>query len=254
MQHIVICGYSRAGTTLFYNMLHTTVSNHHMLSRESHAAWIIGRHPSAWITKRPLDIFEIDAIRAANAYGKRLHVILMVRDPRSLVVSRHQSVPDDYFIGWDRQYFVDGGRIERTNPGIVQIHNAIARTQARGDLDSVRILRFEDLVADPEGVQAELGRELGLEYRGRFSDFHRADVPEDLRRALNGLRPVDPTALTRWRQPEHRERVLEQFSACPALFDLLEQYGYESDRRWWEALQAGSVTDYSMLKLTTTVM
>src|SRR5262245_35536865 len=115
--HVVVCGYSRSGTTLFYNMLRTTVRNCHFLDSERRAASVIGETVENYITKRPLDIFDIENIHRNNRYGKAIRYIVMIRDIRSVMTSRHQSVPNDYFIGFDHQYFVDGGMASFPNPG-----------------------------------------------------------------------------------------------------------------------------------------
>jgi hypothetical protein len=219
---------------MFYNMLRTTVTNFEFLDRERPARTVIGASPADYVTKRPLDIFDVDNILAANVFRKRIFCIILIRDIRSIVTSFHKSVPDSYFIGFDRQYFVNEGKVSYTNPGILQVHAAVAKTWQRRDLAKI-IVRYEDLLRDTENIQAQLGRAIGFEYKGAFVDFHTHPTPVGLERALNVLRAPDLDNIDAWRASRHRARIKDQFTRCPQLFDLLKHYGYETDDRWFEA-------------------
>jgi len=233
-KHVFVCGYSRSGTTMFYNMLRTTVTNFHFLERERPARTVIAASPDDYVTKRPLDIFDVDSILAANVLRKKVFCIILIRDIRSIVTSFHQSVPNEYFIGFDHQYFVHDGTASYTNPGILQIHGAIARTWRRRDLVKV-ILRYEDVLKDMETVQRQLGTAIGFDYQGSFSDFHTHETPVGLARALNERRAPDVGNIEAWRAPRHHARILDQFTRCPQLFEMLKHYGYETDDRWFDA-------------------
>jgi hypothetical protein len=232
-KHVFICGYSRSGTTMFYNMLRTTVTNFRFLEHEGPARAVIAASPDDYVTKRPLDVFDVDNILAANVFKKKVYCIILIRDLRSIVTSFHQSVPNDYFIGFDRQYFVKDGQATYANPGILQIHQAIARTWRRRDLAKA-ILRYEDILKDMENVQRQLGAAIGFEYQGSFADFHKHETPLRLERALNARRAPDADNIEAWRAPRHRARIKDQFTRCPQLFGLLKHYGYEADDRWFD--------------------
>ncbi len=233
-KHVFVCGYSRSGTTMFYNMLRTTVTNFRFLEHEQPARTVIAASPDDQVTKRPLDIFDIDNILAANVLRKQVFCIILIRDIRSIVTSFHQSVPNDYFIGFDRQYFIKDGAASYTNPGILQIHGAIARTWQRRDLVKI-ILRYEDILRDTETIQGQLGTAIGFEYQGSFRDFYRHETPHNLERALNTRRPPDLETIEAWRARRHRDRIRDQFTRCPQLLELLRIYGYETSDSWFDA-------------------
>lgn len=217
---------------MFYNMLRTTVTNFQFVDREWPARLAIGHAPINMVTKRPLDVFDADQIVAANSLGKEIICLVLIRDVRSLVTSMHKNVPDDYFVGFDHQYSVHDGKATYTNPGILQTHVAISRMQQRRDL-RCRVLKYEDVLCHTDAVQAHLGREIGFTYRGSFRDFHRHQTPADLEYQLNQLRPIDVGSIDAWREPRHRARIRDQFTRCPALFELLKAYGYEQDDAWF---------------------
>lgn len=242
--HVVVCGYSRSGTTLFYNMLRTTVTNFEFIDHECTATSVIGETPASYITKRPLDILKYDEIVRSNHLGKSLHFIIMIRDVRAVVTSRHKMVPDDYFVGFDHQYFFKDQIAKFINPGVLAIHQAISRVLAIARPMPI-VLKYEDLVQRSDEVQRALGRQVGFEYSGRFAQFFEHDIPDRLQVALNGKRPLDPSSIDGWRAPQHRERIRQQFLACPALFSILRAYGYEEDDRWFEEYRADSPPERS---------
>jgi hypothetical protein len=233
-QHAFICGYSRSGSTMFYNMLRTTVTNWRFIERELPARLVIGASTEDFVTKRPLDIFDIDDIVAANVFRKRIHCLILIRDIRAVVTSRHRRVPGDYFMGFDHQYFIQDGVATYTNPGILQTHAAIARARQRRDI-GIATMRYEDLLRHPDDLQSRLGRDIGFAYGGSFRDFHKHDVPAGLEAPLNALRPLDLATIDAWRAPQHRARIRDQFTRCPQLFALLKLYGYETDDSWFDA-------------------
>ncbi|MFC2970512.1 hypothetical protein [Acidimangrovimonas pyrenivorans] len=242
-RHLIIAGQGRAGTTLLYNMLRSTLQGFDLPPSERAARTLIDL-PGSFCTKRPFDIFDMPAIFEANQGRKRIDLIVSLRDPRDILVSRHAKVPDDYFCSADAMYFVPGDRPpERTAPGLLAIHD-LSMAVAESSLfpQGVFFLKYEDLVADPEAVQGLLEQGLGLRFSGRFGDFHAAEIPGALQGPLNGVRPVE-AAEAKWRRPEHRARIIDQFTRFPALFTVLDQLGYETDRGWFEALCADEVAE-----------
>src|SRR5262249_13591953 len=97
------------------------------------------------------------------------------------------------------------------------------------------ILRYEDILREMDAVQARLGRELDFTYGGSFQDFHKYETPVALQRQLNALRPPDLATIDAWRASRHRDRIHDQFTRCPQLFELLRAYGYETDDHWFDA-------------------
>ncbi len=243
---ITICGYPRSGTSLLYNMLATCLPSFHHDDFEHSCLEYVGQWRDV-LSKRPLDIFKIERLAHKNKLGKRLLVIVLIRDPRDIVTSRHPRVPDDYFIGWEHCYRVDGPKgPEPVHPGIREIAAEIERVDALAQVDLVRV-RYEDLVADPEGVQAKLAAATGLVFEGAFSDFHTAEQlayryeGEQAARDPALVRedqPVDASRAGKWRAPEHRTRVREEFAAHRGLLALVHEYAYETNDTWLDDLAA----------------
>ncbi len=217
---------------MLYNMLRGSIENYSLLDREMSAVKCLGLEGN-FISKRPLDIFSLKEIQQANSRNKEISVIVMIRDIRGIITSLHKSVPNDYFIGYDNQYFVPpDGEPVYSNPGIIAIHNAIVNTMNNTSLKVV-ILKYEELITSPDKLQNHLGQEFEFSYSDSFDNFHLKSIPENLTRALNKVRPVDLSRISSWKDEKHKQRIRSQFTRCPILFDILVQYKYENDRSWF---------------------
>lgn len=229
--HIVQCGYPRSGSTLLHNMLRSTVQGYRFYEREVPALWVIDE-PGDKITKDPKDVFNWREIREKDSEAK---FIVTVRDPRSVLCSKHKNTGDLYKVHWDftwkrlpRKHALKKRRTGDTHNGLLAWHYALMSVPA--DV----VVRYEDLVTDPDFIQRRIGVELGLSYEGRFADFYRSEIPRRLAHQLNGVRAPETSRVASWRQ--HPERIREQFTACPELFDILIELGYEKDRAWFQSL------------------
>ena len=234
----MICGCSRGGTTLFYNMIRSSLPEEVLAPPREVGALKFRWNPTPLIvSKRPLDIFNINRIRRTVGWRKGLHFIIVVRDPRALVSSHHKAVPSDFFQGYDQCYYVSDQGLSYANPGVIRTFEAI-RKVAKDTRHKVTVVRYEDIVSDPDRVQ-EMLHSLGIAWRGRFSEFYKSDIPSELTRALNGVRKADPSNATSWQIEESRaRRVIQQFTGEPRLFDLLKEWKYETGRRWFDDLVA----------------
>lgn len=199
-------------------MLRTTVVGYTFFESEVSALEADGEKV---ITKRPMDCLRWRQILEKHP-GTRF--VVTVRDPRGMVASRHPKYPR-YTVSWD--HYLAGKENVTKYPygGIIPLSRRIREIEGE-------VVRYEDLVSGPQAVQRRLGRNLGLAFCGTFETFHEREPGHWP--ALNGKRPVDSDGIDKWRRDP--ERIRQQFSECPELFDLVEEYGYEEDRSWFDAL------------------
>lgn len=218
--HVVICGFPRSGSTLLLLMAETAYPGAKTYREEktgikaAREFWA-GRAP-LMITKRPNDVFFVDEIREFyRGRRARARFVLCARDPRAVLTSFHNA-KDGYYVSperWKAMY--EHFEYVRRAPDVLTVE-------------------FNDLVREPARVQASLGAFIGWDAAVPFEQFH-ASVPAGFDTlALNGVRPLDPAAIDKWRAPRHRERIRAMLDALPELPRILVDEGYEPDTSWIE--------------------
>lgn len=200
-----------------------------------------------YASKLPMDVLHLASVDTWNVHRKRVVVFLVIRDPRDILTSVHPNVPDDYFMHYDWRWSPRGNAPDYSilpDPrGFSRVDFAV-RWAGEHDGYELMEIRYEDLVANSDAVQEKIQKRFGFTMSGRFSEFHlRRDqhayayagdrAPTDPSRVRENS-AVDPTRTAKWRRPEHRGRIIELFTKYAVLFDVLERYGYESDRSWFE--------------------
>lgn len=241
---LVVCGFPRAGTSLLYNMLSSALTGFTFTSFETSALNCLWRYENL-ASKSPMDVFNVPLLARDNFLSKRILCLVLIRDVRDVITSVHPNLPDRYFCG-----YADRWRIVGTHPyladsspwGIREFTAAIDTALATTGL-GIEMVRYETLVADPDAVQRALAERYSLTFTTPFSSFHRH--PERHAYRYEGeTRPKDPslvresaavtdTRVERWRRPEHRERIREQFTTHPELFEVLRRYAWERDDLWF---------------------
>jgi hypothetical protein len=143
----------------------------------------------------------------------------MVRDPRDIVVSKHQNDPSN-------RYYAPLEKWKRR------------RRAARKVLMHPRVVtvRYEDLVTHPEKVQQEIEERMPfLKRKADFVDFHKtANSSELATKALGGVRPISTSAIGNWRR--HKPRLVGQLAKFGPIDKDLVFYGYEQDDSWHREL------------------
>lgn len=243
-RHLLITGQGRAGSTLFYSMMQHTLMGFQMPDLEVRARQVMQMEGNT-CNKRPYDIFDYAEIARLAQGRKQLDLIITLRDPRDILTSRHPAVPDDYFYSADRTYFIAGTAPPvRSMPGLLLTHVKIVEALQSGLFPrGAFLLKYEHLVDDPARIQQLLSDGMGLTFHGRFEDFHTRQVDQQMARAMNGQRPVSATRVQKWRAPEHRARIIDQFTRFPALHDIVIDLGYEADTTWFEAFLDDDATE-----------
>jgi hypothetical protein len=210
-QRIHITGCPRSGTTLLVEMMRTCFVCHNFAEHETSLLRPVPDFDGLLITKQPGETFLLPRLLALDPNLGAIHII---RDPRSVLSSKHADAPDLY-----------------------ATHFGLWR-ESRNAAESLRghprflPLRYEDLVSDPDAVQENIGNFFpALSRRRNFSDFHNfATASGDALAALNGLRPVSAVGIAAWQR--HLPRIKQQVAEHPDLLDALVECGYEPDRSW----------------------
>ncbi|HEY9715249.1 MAG TPA: hypothetical protein V6C72_17390, partial [Chroococcales cyanobacterium] len=111
---------------------------------------------------------------------------------------------------WDRYIKPD-----RWSPEMSALRDLIERRP-------VLVVRYEDLVKDPDTVQSIIGRNFGLRISAPFSRFHENFKPAGIiSNTLNGVRPPSASSIGRWL------RTSESLDYCRSLWPAIR-----SDVKW----------------------
>lgn len=248
-KHIVICGCPRSGTSLLFNMVSASITGFRCEPFEKQAVQRLHRSGN-YVTKFPLDVLQVSEILGSNKLEKDVYFIVLIRDVRDLVTSRHPLVPDQYFIGY-RTSLWPGGRgfshWEYNAPGIEAVYKAIRTCSARSDLNFLKV-RYENLVGDSASVQKQIEEFAGITFSESFSDYHTRQRRHAYKytgryaaRDASLVREssqIDTSRISKWRDPRHADIIRSQFLQYPELFEILIEDGYEKDDDWFVEFQS----------------
>lgn len=216
--HILICGYPRAGTTMLLAMLEYALPQARRFGKETRgwrAATYCWRNHEVVISKIPKDLLVLD--RLQQFYQDRranLKTILVIRDPRDVLTSRHQS--------YQRQYFLDLHEWRKRHEYYL-LH--------RNDRDTL-VVKYEDIITKLNSTQSRIEKFTREKMTRPLGDFYTETRLDFDQRPLNGWRPVDARGIGRWKRPEHRERIRHILAELPDLPRILIDTGYESSDAW----------------------
>ncbi|HEY5647783.1 MAG TPA: hypothetical protein VIS76_17665 [Pseudomonadales bacterium] len=212
--HVVGC--HRSGTTLMMELLWYAYPFSGRCEHEATLFRPVPADETLYLTKKPPDTIRIERAFLAD---EKLHVVAMIRDPRSVATSRHAQFPDVYFSGFRRW---------------LEYLDVIERLSGHPRWLTVR---YEDLTADPAAVQEAIETRFPfLERRRAFTAYPEgADVPERAGVSLGGARRLDPTRSEGWRA--HLPRIRAQLDAYPVVAEKIKALGYERDDAWRACLE-----------------
>jgi hypothetical protein len=210
-KRIHIVGVSpRTGTTLLAECMVACLNIDAFETHET-PVWRLRLGAQVYLTKRPADLY---AIAPRLRRDPDFHVVCLMRDPRDVVVSRHAQDPGRYWSSlriWKQRLLI---------------------MRAFSDHRRFHILRYEELVADPDVVARRLVDWLPfLELVRPFSAFPATAAPSaKALEALGPVRPFDTSGIGNWKR--HLPRIAGQLSLHGPITAELIEFGYERDAAW----------------------
>lgn len=205
----------RSGTTLLFELMSAAYA-WEARARHEMALTVEPKQPAkTLLSKHPGDLLLVNQ---ALRHCPELFVIVLVRDPRDIVVSTHKRAPGQY---WANLY-----AFTRNLPRLSVVENH----------PRVFVLKYEDLVSDPDHVQSKVEAHFGfLKRRAKFSDYTNVAAPStNAVEALGSLRPISTGSIGAWRR--HLPRVKSQEEEFGPMGPVLGKLGYD-DRDWPEILE-----------------
>ncbi len=179
-KRIYAMGCGRSGTWLLTGIL-STFKDVSLLAKEVHYA-----HFGVFTTAKSALVMK----RSANAYEtieeipEQITIVSIVRHPFDVLTSHNPSSGRRYHISPGRwlgemlalEYLLDSKR------------------------DLTKILRYEDMVADPDAAQSDLGQFLDLTAERPAHEFTQSfKPPKNAVAGMHGIRKIDTSSVGRWK-------------------------------------------------------
>ena len=230
---------------MLYNMLSASLDDFSFDEFETRVLERLHRYGN-YATKMPMDLLDLDRVGEFNKFAKDVCALVVTRDIRDVLTSRHPNLPDEYFIGYDHSWWPKNKAFTEwvyAAPGIAALYDAMAASEAIPGLRVLKV-RYEDLVEDADEVQVQLedfldvrfsrpikdfykdSSRMAYRYEGRFKAKDASLVMED--------KPLVSSRAGKWRGDVYRDRIIEQFTRHPKLFDILIKDGYEKNNLWFD--------------------
>jgi len=217
MNRVHIIGPPRSGTTLMLELMITGFEFSISFKEEMSLLNLPENMPldASVCTKKPTDHRLVkQIIEKDNCQW----FISMVRDPRDIVVSRHDKHPNVYWANfWQWRDWLNNTTAYKRHPRLIEVS-------------------YEKLAQSPDVMQQQLAERLPfLRRTHRFSDYHKYAVPSrQSLAAMGGLRPVNNASVGNWRK--HLARIAGQLQIHGSITQELIDLGFEQDDTWLKLL------------------
>ncbi|XP_028391291.1 carbohydrate sulfotransferase 5-like [Dendronephthya gigantea] len=141
-------------------------------------------------------------------WNGRVYVLYLVRDPRAMIYSR-------YHLGWvaprdRREFALESGEADEV---VKNLCNTIELSLGEVLLnpDRIKLVRYEELATDPEGLVRHLFRELHISPSKEVFKWIRSKTSEPVKRALVSLSRNATLAINSWRKkiPKQLLKIVE---------------------------------------------
>jgi len=180
VQRIYTMGCARSGTWLLTGIM-STFADVSVLHKEVNVEYfgLLSTDRRTMVLKRHDRAYE-----TIESIPQQISIIFMVRHPFDVLTSRHPDTPGSYYVTAGRWL------------GETMALKWLADSQR----PRTKIIRYEDLAADPNQVQGEIASFANLRVQTLASEFHKVFKPSArIIETMHGLRPPETTCIGRWK-------------------------------------------------------
>ena len=158
-----------------------------------------------WCEKTPRNVRFIQDI--FDYYNEDVYFIHIIRDGRDVVLSKHPSNPDEYWISpqrWVRD--VKAGMIYKKHPKVLTI-------------------KYEDLIENYPATIKKICNFADLEITPKLENWFEHTQVRKNNAWHNGLQKLHGNSIGKWQEPKYKKRV-DDFMRHEDAVELLKELGY----------------------------
>lgn len=150
------------------------------------------------------------ASKLHTVMAEGLGIIFMMRDPRDVLISKHFEKP--------HRYWTSTARWIRTATVALEYQ----------DHPNVLLIKYEDLISNPNMVQNAIAERFHLEETRRFEHCYKSFDSSDEYNAktMNGIRPLDKSRIGSWKDGYVNEKFVNRLMKNNEMTDLMKHFGY----------------------------
>jgi len=166
----------------------------------------IPRKVSRWCEKTPNNIRYIE--RIDSFFQGKYRFIIIVRDGRDVILSRHPHDTDKYY---------------HTEPH--EWVNDVKEGMKYDDRENFLTIQYESLIEDFQNTMARVCAHLGITMSDEIINFYDHATVRKNFAYFNGLEKMHNKSIGKWKNPENSDRV-EELLNYPGAIDLLKEFSY----------------------------
>ena len=216
IKRIYIRGCPRSGNTLMLYLCSIGFQNSYILT-EQDIPTLAKSHPDKiTFATLPSPQSSPEKQEQANHFLDQSDaaIIFMMRDPRDVLVSEHGKKPGEFWVKSPQRW----------------IDNALILEKIQ-DHPRVIIVKYEDLVTEPNQLQKQIAGKLGLTVNIPFSDsWQHFELTANATKSLNGLRKLESSRIANWRNDiKKKEYINNQLQKYPEMTTLMAKFSYNPE-------------------------
>jgi len=165
----------------------------------------IPKSSNRWCEKTPRNIHHLDQID--HYFNGNFRFIQIIRDGRDVILSRHPTTKDKYWVSPERW-------IKDVSAGL-EIKNH----------PKVHTLKYEDLILDFENSVAEICSFLEIELSKEILNWHSNATVTRNNAYFTKVQQISDSSIGKWKESKNEKRV-EELTGDPKGLELLKSLGY----------------------------
>jgi len=173
-----------------------------------HLSFLLNKIPATatrWVEKSPSNIKHLQKI--SEYTDGQFKFIQILRDGRDVILSRHPTAPDRYWVEPERW-------IRDVSAGLKWMNDPRVHT-----------IKYEDLLSNYEATIRGICDHIGIDTSPEILNWHKHARVTENRAFFSKVQPLSTSSIGKWRDPKNADRVAELTNKSEAVA-LLKQLGY----------------------------